>query len=138
MAAECLNGEVSPNLINSTNIILIPKVSHPESVNQFRLINLCNYSFKVLSKILANRLKTFLPELISPGQNAFVHGRQVQDNIMFAHEVFHFLKLWKAKHRFDLGIKLDMNKAYDRVEWDFLDVVMRNMGFYNEWVNVVM
>ncbi|KAM2171976.1 hypothetical protein ACFX1X_035608 [Malus domestica] len=59
-------------------------VPHPEFVNQFRLISLCNYSYK--------------------------------DNIILAHEVFHFLKLRKAKHRFELGIKLDMNKTYDRVE----------------------
>lgn len=116
MAAECLNGEVSPNLINSMNIILIPEVPHLESMNQLRPINLCNYSFKVLSKILAYRLKTFLPELIPPSQNAFIQGRQINDNIILAHEVFHFLKLRKAKHMFELGIKLAMNKAYDRVE----------------------
>ncbi|KAM1570051.1 hypothetical protein ACFX10_035099 [Malus domestica] len=84
MAVECLIGGACPNLINSMHIVLIPKVPHPEFVNQFRLISLCNYSYK--------------------------------DNIILAHEVFHFLKLRKAKHRFELGIKLDMNKTYDRVE----------------------
>lgn len=80
---------------------------------------MANYSYKVLFKIPANRLKPFFSELISPSQNAFVHGRQIQDDIILAHVVFHFLKLQKAKHRFELGIKLDMNKAYDRVKWDF-------------------
>lgn len=66
MAAECLSGGACPNLINLTHIVLIPKVPHPENVNQFRPISLCNYFYKVLSKIFANRLKPFLPELISP------------------------------------------------------------------------
>lgn len=138
MAANCLGGGACSNLINETHNVLVPKVPHPETVNQFRPISLCNYSYKVLSKILANRLKPFLPELISPNQNAFFHGRQIQDNIILAHEVFHFLKLRKAKHRFELGIKLDMNKAYDRVEWDFLEAVMRKMGFCEVWVSIIM
>lgn len=70
-------GDVGPKGINSTNIILIPKVPSPESVSQFRPISLCSFSYKVLSKILANRLKPLLPELISPTQNAFVVGRQM-------------------------------------------------------------
>ncbi|KAM1724216.1 hypothetical protein ACFX13_022733 [Malus domestica] len=79
-----------------------------------------------------------MPELISPSHNAFIYGRQIQDNINLAHEVFHFLKLRKAKHWFELAIKLDMNKAYDHVEWDFLETVLRKMSFCEEWVKVVM
>lgn len=79
-----------------------------------------------------------MPKLISPSQNAFVLGRQIQDSIILERKVFHFLKLRKATHRFELGIKLDMNKAYDRVEWDFLEAVMRKMGFCDECANVVM
>ena len=74
--------------------------------------------------MLANQLKPLIPSIISPMQNAFVEGRQIQDNIIIAHELFHFLKLRKAKGKFEMGIKLDMHKAYDQVEWDFLDAVM--------------
>lgn len=68
MATDCLGEGVCPNLINETHIVLVPKVPHPEMVNQFRPISLFNYSYKVLSKILANRPKPFLSELISPSQ----------------------------------------------------------------------
>ncbi|KAM2788853.1 hypothetical protein COP1_009437 [Malus domestica] len=116
-----MQGTVSPCNLNATHIVLIPKVPHPESVSQFRPISLCNYSYKVLSKVLANRLKVLLPQIISPSQNAFVAGRHIQDNIGIVHEMFHFLKGRTAKQKFELGIKLDMHKGYDRVEWDFLD-----------------
>ncbi|KAM2531626.1 hypothetical protein PS1_000337 [Malus domestica] len=116
-----MQGSRSPATLNATYIVLIPKVPHPESVSQFRPISLCNYSYKVLSKVLANWLKVILPKLISPSQNAFVAGRQIQDNIGITHEMFHFFKGRTAKRKFEMGLKLDMQKAYDRVEWDFLD-----------------
>lgn len=75
---------------------------------------------------MANCLKPLLSALNSSTQNAFVARRQIQDNIDIAHEVFHFLKMRKTKCKFELGIKLDMHKAYKRVEWDFLLVVMEN------------
>lgn len=124
--------------INSTHIVLIPKVTCPESVSQYRPISLCNFSFKILSKVLANRLKPFLPELISLMQNAFIAERLIQENIGLAHELFHFLKLRKAKWKYDLAIKLDMHKAYDRVEWDFLEAVMLKLGFCSGWSNLIM
>ena len=128
LVSSLLQGSVSPCSLNATHIVLIPKVPNPESASHFRPISLCNYSYKILSKVLANRLKVFLPNIISPSQNAFVAGRQIQDNIGVAHEMFHFLKGRKAKGKFEMGIKLDMQKAYDRVEWDFLDAIMEKNG----------
>lgn len=107
-------------------------------MGQFRPISLCSYSYKIVSKIVANRLKSFLLELISPMQSAFVAGRQIQDNIGIAHEMFHFLKLRKAKSKFEMGIKLDIHKEYDRVEWDFLEEIMEKMGFCSQWRNLIM
>ncbi|KAM1498581.1 hypothetical protein ACFX10_021399 [Malus domestica] len=129
MIVDLTNGSLQPLRLNATHLALIPKVQNPDSVSQFRPISLCNYSYKILSKVLANRLKRWLPVLISTTQNAFVEGRQIQDNIGIAHELFHFLKYRKTKCNFELGIKLDMHKAYDRVEWDFLMAVMEKMGF---------
>lgn len=91
-----------------------------------------------MSKMLANRLKGVLLRIISPSQNAFVAGRLIHDNIGIAHEIFHFLKRRKAKNKFEMGIKLDMHKAYDRVEWAFLDAIMDRMGFCSRWRQLVM
>lgn len=98
-----------------TNIVLISKVYGHESVSQFWPISLRNFSYKILSKILANRLNPVLPCIITPSQNAFVFDRQIQDNILVVHEVFHYLKLQKSTKIFEMAMKLNMNKAYDRV-----------------------
>ncbi|CAN6555765.1 unnamed protein product [Malus baccata var. baccata] len=138
LIGDLMNGSDIPRGLNATHLVLIPKVQKPESVEQFRPISLCNYSYKMLSKVLANRLKMVIPDLISPSQNAFVAERQIQDNIGIAHELFHFLKTRKARSQFELGIKLDMQKAYDRVEWDFLMAVMEKMGFEDRWRKLIL
>ncbi|KAF7154379.1 hypothetical protein RHSIM_Rhsim01G0155500 [Rhododendron simsii] len=124
--------------LNHTNIVLIPKVPHPESLSQFRPISLCNFSVKIISKVLANRLKKFLNGIITPYQSAFVPGRQIQDNILVAHEAFHFLKRKRRGKESFAAIKLDLSKAYDRVQWDFLEVVMRKIGFCDMFIHWVM
>ncbi|BFG31061.1 hypothetical protein CerSpe_173350 [Prunus speciosa] len=135
---DFFEGVVSPVSLNSTYLVLIPKIPCPESVSQFRPIGLCNYLYKILSKIMANRLKPHMPNLIHHSQNACIPGRQIQDNIILAHEVFHYLKLRKSRKVFEMGVKLDMNKAYDHVEWDFLEAVMIRMGFTERWVELIM
>ncbi|KAB2606222.1 hypothetical protein D8674_005939 [Pyrus ussuriensis x Pyrus communis] len=124
--------------LNATHIVLVPKVPNLESIFQFRPISLCNYSYKILAKLLATRLRPMLPNLISPMQNAFVGGRQIHDNIGIAHEVFHFLKLRKTRCNYELALKLDMHKAYDRVQWDFLNVVMEKLGFCPRWCRLII
>ncbi|XP_062028816.1 uncharacterized protein LOC133744789 [Rosa rugosa] len=128
------NGEASVTNLNRTNIVLIPNVPHLESLNQFRPISLCNNSVKILAKLLANIMKPILPQIISEHQNVFVPGRQIQDNLILAHEAYHYLKLKKSKSDHELALKLDMNKAYDRVEWDFLKAALLKFG----WVNLIM
>lgn len=130
------NGSILKEM-NMTRVTLIPKVRNPENITQFRPISCCNFSYKILSKILANRLKTIIPDIISPAQCAFVPQRQIQDNILIAHEAFHYLKL-KKDTCYELGLKVDMNKAFDRIEWDFLKAVMLKMGFDPRWVDLIM
>lgn len=125
-----MGGNDKPRDLNTTNLILIPKTNEPQTMTHFRPISLCNFSYKIFSKVLANRIKPLLPSIISQAQSAFVSERLIQDNILIAHEVFHFLKLRKSTKTFEMGVKLDMNKAYDRVEWDFLENVMLKMGFH--------
>ena len=101
--------------LNHTFISFISKVPIPERLTQFRPISLCNVSYKIISKILVNRLKPLMDSLITPFQNAFIQGRQITDNIILAHEVFEYLKKKRKGKWGFVALKLDMNKAYDRI-----------------------
>lgn len=120
--------------VNETLICLIPKVASPTMITQLRPISLCNISYKVIAKILTNRLKHSLSVCISPSQSAFILGRQIIDNTFIAHEYVHFLNNKRVGKDGYLAIKLDMSKAYDRVEWNFLKNIMIKMGFCELWI----
>jgi hypothetical protein len=133
-----LNGGPFPQGWNETTIVLIPKVSTPLSIKDLRPISLCNVLYKLVSKVLANRLKNILPEVISSTQSAFVPGRLITDNILIAYELTHYLKRKQKGKTGYAAIKLDMSKAYDRVEWCFLQDMMRKLGFHPRWIDLIM
>nr|XP_027101745.1 uncharacterized protein LOC113722690 [Coffea arabica] len=124
--------------VNHTVITLIPKVLNPTSLKHFRPISLCTTMYKVIAKILANRLKCVLHCCICKNQSAFIPGRQILDNIMVSHEYLHYLN--NKRHGKDgfMAVKLDMSKAYDRVEWSFLEAIMQKMGFHHKWRTWIM
>ncbi|XP_062021164.1 uncharacterized protein LOC133737669 [Rosa rugosa] len=101
-------------------------------------IALCNVLYKICSKVIANRLKLILPALISPFQSAFVPGRLITDNILVANEVAHFMHNKRDGNEGFMALKLDLSKAYDRMEWIFLRRVMERFGFASSWINMVM
>lgn len=93
--------------------------------------------FKLITKTIANSLKVVLPSIIHDTQSAFVPGRLITDNALIAFEIFHFMKSNKSK-KGSFAFKLDMSKAYDRVDWSFLRAVMESMGFDRGFVNLVL
>ena len=131
------SGSMIPS-INHTNIVLIPKVKTPEKMSDFRPIGLYNVIYKIISKVLANRLKQILLDIISPTQSAFVPGRLITDNVLVAYETLHTMHSRKKGKKGSLTLKLDISKAYDRVEWPFLQGVMAKLGFPEKWINWVM
>ena len=106
-----LNTATLPHLINHTFITLIPKTKPPMSVNDFRPISLCNVLYKIFSKVLANRLKKFLPSIITKHQSAFTKNRLIFDNILVAFETLHSMKNHKIGKTSYMALKLNMSKA---------------------------
>lgn len=126
---EVLEGGPMPDEWNETTIVLIPKVPNPSQVKYLWPITLCNVLYKLVAKVLANRLKHIPPEIISPAQSAFVPGRLISDNILIAYKFSHYMRNRRKGNRGFAAIKLDMSKAYDRVEWHFLEDMMSKMDF---------
>ena len=135
---NALNSGVVPESLNSTFIALIPKVKHPNKVADFCPISLCNVVYKLISKVLVNRLKKFLASAISETQSAFLSGRLISDNVLVAFETLHYLKRKTNGKVGQMALKLDMSKAYDRLEWEFLERAMRYLGLGERMVSLIM
>ena len=129
MVLNVLNSNMSIANINRTNITLIPKINSPSRLSDFRPISLGNVVYKLVSKILANRLKNFLPQIRTENQSAFLSERLITDNVLVAFELIHYLEHKKEGKENFMAVKLDMSKAYDRVEWGFIEKVMEKMAF---------
>ena len=94
--------------------------------------------YKIVSKVLVNRMKGVLPSVISDSQSAFVPGRMISDNVLMAFEVLHYLKNLGSGCNVQMAAKLDMSKAYDRVEWTYLKAILLKLGFHRNWVELLM
>lgn len=109
---------------NHTQLCLLHKIIKPTRMKYMRPISLCSVHYKIILKILSERLKRLLPLIISDTQGAFVLGRSIRDNILVAHEMVHSLRTNDMVSEHFMAIKTDTSKAYDRVEWKFLEILM--------------
>ncbi|KAK0607443.1 hypothetical protein LWI29_015165 [Acer saccharum] len=139
LCLECLNDGLSVRMINHTILCLIPKVKKVENMVDLRPISLCNVIYKCISKARANRLRKVLNFVISDSQSAFLPGRLITDNAMIGFECMHALRRKvNGKKKGFMSLKLDMSKAYDRVDWNFLKGMMLRLGFSERWVSKIM
>ncbi|KAL0286586.1 UNVERIFIED_CONTAM: hypothetical protein Sangu_2728100 [Sesamum angustifolium] len=121
--------------INTTLISLIPKVSLPRYVSDYRPIACCNVLYKSITKIIVKRLQQVLPLMIDYSQNAFVPGRSITDNILLAQELMAGYNHKRLPPR--CMIKVDIQKAYDSVEWDFLLEVLKLFNFPHQFIVLI-
>ncbi|KAA3461612.1 reverse transcriptase [Gossypium australe] len=135
---DILNGQKEIGAINKTRLVLIPKIDNTKNMSQFRPISLCNVIYKIIAKVLVNRISDILGVCINEAQGAFIPGRLISDNVLIAYEVLHSLKMKKKGRKGNFALKLDMSKAYNRVEWDFLAGMMKALGFNDDRLVLIM
>ncbi|KAH1083259.1 hypothetical protein J1N35_023020 [Gossypium stocksii] len=124
--------------INKTEIVLIPKTVNLNNLKNFRPIILCTVIYKIIAKVVANRLQNVLDDCIDDAQSAFVPRRLISDNVLLAYEILHSFKNKRSRRRGFMALKLDMSKAYDRVEWPFLKGMMSKMGFAELFIDSIL
>ncbi|KAM6545081.1 hypothetical protein CsatB_025817 [Cannabis sativa] len=127
---------VCPNF-NHTFLCLIPKITNASRFDHFRPISLCYFCYKIISRILTDRLKKVIDRLVSPFQFAFVPGRWIAECSIMAQEVLQSFKRKKGKHGV-MAMKTDMSKVYDRLEWTFLLRVLKANGFSDHVCSIIM
>ena len=126
-----------PDDLTQIKLVLIPKVPNPESMTQLRSISLCNTLYKLLTKLLVNRLKPFLLAMIHPAQSRFVPGRRATDNYILAQELLHFIHHQRRKTNL-MASKIDLEKAYDKLEWSFIQYTLTFYHFPTPIIELIM
>ncbi|GKB02827.1 hypothetical protein Tco_0830916 [Tanacetum coccineum] len=122
--------------INHTFIALIPKVSTSLKVNDYRPISCCNVLYKCISKILTKRIIDGIKEVVSENQFAFIPGKRISDNILLTQELIHNYHRNRGPPR--CAFKVDIQKAYDNVDWNFLENILKYFGFHNMMIKWIM
>ena len=118
-------------------LVLIPKVPNPESMSQLSPISLCNTLYKLLTKLLVNRLKSFLLAMIHPTQSGFVSGRRTTDNYILTQELLHFIHHQRGKTNL-LAAKIDLEKAYNKLQWPFIKYTLMFYHFPTPIIDLIM
>ena len=126
-----------PEYLNKTHIVLIPKIQGPESIGNYRPISLCNSVYKMISKIIVAHLRPYLDSLISTYQGAFVPGRRGADNAIIVQELVHTIGRMKGS-RGAMAIKVDLEKAYDKIERSFIREMLIKFNFPQNLIELIM
>jgi hypothetical protein len=121
-------GQLELFRLNFGEIILLPKVIEAERIQQYRPICLLNVSFKIFTKVATIRLNTVADHVVRPSQTAFMQGRNILDGVAILHETVHELHSKKLN---GVILKIDFEKAYDKVKWSFLQQTLRMKGFFS-------
>ncbi len=120
---------------NATFLALIPKSDLSSSFDEYKPISLCTYVYKIIAKVIASKLKPFLSRNISPEKFGFLDGRQIHEAVGVAQETLHSLNIGKRK---GVVVKIDFSKAYDRISWLYLRLLLTHLGFGYDFVRWVM
>lgn len=124
-----------PRVINCTTVTLLSKIPNPAAIKDYRPISCCSVLFKIIAKLLASRLQKVMSFLIDEAQAGFIPGRKGADNTILAHEL---IRAYSRKHiSLRCMIKVDLQKAYDSVEWSYVLQIMEGLGFphrFTQWV----
>ena len=123
---------VFPRGCNASFLALIPKVADPQYLNDYRPISLIGCMYKIVAKLLAKRLKRVLPTIINEAQSAFIEGRHLLQSVLIANEV---IDEAKRSTKPCCIFKVDFEKAYDSVSWDFLIYMLNRSGFNSKWIS---
>jgi hypothetical protein len=136
LVSDFYTNSTLPADLNRTFITLIPKKSNPVIPQDFRPIGLCNVIYKIISKSLADRIKPHLPDYISQSQSAFIAGRHISSNVILTQEIIHSFKLksWTSQA---FLLKIDLAKAFDRLEWSFISQALTRIGFSPHFINLI-
>ncbi|XP_050211612.1 uncharacterized protein LOC126661790 [Mercurialis annua] len=121
--------------LNSTVISLIPKIDNPINISDYRPISCCNVLYNTVSKVICNRLSKILDKIISPSQSGFVPGRNIYDNTLLAHEL---VRNYHRNKGNACALKIDLQKAYDTIEWDFIEETLIDLRFPRNFIMSVM
>lgn len=125
-----------PHSWGKTYVALDPKIAHPISVKDFRPISLCNVCYKLISKILDNRLKLVIHTLIGPERSGFIHGCGAIDSIIIGQEIAHNLET-ELHVPARMLCKIDIKKAFDTIEWPAIITTLQRMLFPANWITWV-
>lgn len=127
-----------PATVNDTTLVLIPKKENVVKIKDLCPISLCNVLYKIVAKVLSNRLQKILPCIILEEQSAFVPGRHITDNVVVAFELLNYMRHKKEGQEGEVALNLDISKAYDMVSWQYLKSRMAVMEFCQTRINWVM